>query len=290
MLAQLEFLFFPHQRNNHRPKVLHHSSLTFFIGFIMFVQLSFNFVARAAPGVLGVDSTITPGEIILLTNQEREKKNLAPLHSDSLLVEAAAQKAADMLTLDYWAHDSPLGKKPWWFIKNVGYDYSYAGENLARDFTDSNSVVVAWINSPSHRDNLLNSRYQDIGVAVVEGIFQGRETTLVVQMFGQKATGAVLPETLEGRRAVTEVLAQEPKVEAGYFERLSNKIPFVSPFEITKVISVGLLSILLLALIFDAIIINRKKIFRISGKSLIHLLFLVIMAVAIIFTQQGAIL
>lgn len=290
MFAQFKFLFFPHQKNNHKPKVLHNSSLSVFIGFIMVVQLGFNFVAQAAPGVLGVESTITPEQVILLTNQERAKNHLAPLSSDPLLVEAAAQKAADMLTLDYWAHDSPLGRKPWWFIKNSGYDYAYAGENLARDFTNSGSVVVAWMNSPSHRDNLLNSRYQDIGVAVVEGVFQGRETTLVVQMFGRKATGAVLPETLEAEKAVTEILGEEPRVEAGYFERLSNKVPVASPFSITKVISLGLLAILLFALIVDVIIINRKKIFRVSGKNLIHFLFLVIMAVAILFAQQGLIL
>ncbi len=114
MFAQLEFLFSPHQKNNHKPKVLHNSSLALFIGFIMVVQLGFNFVAQAAPGVLGVESTITPEQVIFLTNQEREKNHLSPVRSDPLLVEAAAQKAADMLTLDYWAHDSPSGKKPWW--------------------------------------------------------------------------------------------------------------------------------------------------------------------------------
>lgn len=290
MLAQFEFLFFPHQRNNHKPKVLHNSSLTFFIGFIICVQLSFNFIAQAAPGVLGITSTITPEEIILLTNQEREKKGLSPLRSDPQLIEAAAQKAADMLTLDYWAHNSPMGKQPWWFIKNTGYAYLFAGENLARDFTNSGSVVNAWMNSATHKENIVNSRYQDVGVAVVEGIFQGKETTLVVQMFGKKGTAAMLPETLEGSKTVTEVLAQEVQVKPGYYQRLTNKIPIVSSFEITKAISLVLLTILLVALIVDFVIIEKKKIFRISGKSLVHLLFLAIMAAAVLFSQQGAIL
>ena len=291
MFSQLEVLFLPHKKNNHKPKVLHNTSLTFFIGFIMVVQLTFNFVARAAPGVLGVESSITPEQIIFLTNQERAEENLAPLRSDPLLVEAARQKAADMLTLDYWAHDSPLGRKPWWFIKNSGYDYLYAGENLARDFVDSENVVVAWMNSPTHKDNVINSNYEDIGVAVVEGIFQGRETTLVVQMFGRKSQVAALPETAkEESKTISEVLAQEVAVERGSFERLTNKIPIANSFEISKVISIVLLVILLLVLVIDVVVINKKKIFRISGKSLIHFFFLTIMALAIFFAKQGAIL
>lgn len=290
MTSLLRFLFFPHESNNHKPRVLHNSSLAFFLGFVMFTQIGFNFVARAAPGVLGVSATITPEAIIELTNKEREKQHLESLVSNPLLVEACRQKASEMLTLDYWAHDSPAGKKPWWFIKNAGYRYTYAGENLARDFMDSESVVRAWMDSPTHRDNIINSHYEEIGVAVVEGIFQGKETTLVVQMFGAPETIAMAPETLEGTKAVTEVLTSKGQQETGAWERLNTKIPLTNTFEITKIISLTLLTILLLSLAIDHFIISRKKIFRISGRSLVHFLFLSLMAMAVLFIKQGAIL
>ena len=65
-----------------------------------------------------------------------------------------------MIAKNYWAHNAPDGASPWSFFKNVGYRYLYAGENLARDFGDSASVVNAWMNSPTHRDNLLSGRYR----------------------------------------------------------------------------------------------------------------------------------
>ncbi|MFC1656824.1 CAP domain-containing protein [Patescibacteria group bacterium] len=134
---------------------------------------------------VGASTTITSSEIIRLTNIERSKKNLPQLSYNSSLSTAARNKGAHMLQYDYWSHTAPDGTTPWYWILNSGYNYLYAGENLAKDFIDASSVISAWMSSTTHRNNLLNNNFQDIGVAVVEGDLGGESTILVIQMFGQ---------------------------------------------------------------------------------------------------------
>jgi hypothetical protein len=90
-----------------------------------------------------------------------------------------------MFSQNYWDHTSPSGTQPWTFFEENNYSYVYAGENLAKGYTDSESTVKAWMESPSHKENILSSRYSEIGVAVGTGNINGKPTTLVVQMFAQ---------------------------------------------------------------------------------------------------------
>jgi len=129
-------------------------------------------------------SSIDVNELVALANSERVARGLAPLTIDSRLVEAAQNKGNDMLEKDYWAHYGPNGESPWQFILAAEYDYVFAGENLAKDFTSTAPIHNAWMESPSHRANIINSNYEDIGIAMVTGDFLGEETTIVVQMFG----------------------------------------------------------------------------------------------------------
>ncbi|HOV29828.1 MAG TPA: CAP domain-containing protein [Candidatus Dojkabacteria bacterium] len=139
-------------------------------------------------GVFGIEqaqaSTITPENIVALTNAERANLGLSTLSYNAQLSSAALAKANDMFEKQYWDHFGPNGETPWQFIRGAGYSYVYAGENLAKGFKTSESVVEAWMASPTHRANIVNSNYRDIGVAVVEGILLGKQTVLVVQMFG----------------------------------------------------------------------------------------------------------
>lgn len=128
-------------------------------------------------------STITPENIIKLTNKERNSEGLANLTENSLLDQAATDKAKDLFVNQVFQHDIKDKKFSAW-IKNTGYEYSYVGENLAIDFVSSEGVIKAWLNSPSHRKNLLNTRFSEIGVAVLENKFQGDNTIIVVQVFG----------------------------------------------------------------------------------------------------------
>jgi hypothetical protein len=131
-----------------------------------------------------VASDITVEKVIELTNASRAEAGESALISNSRLSQAAEAKASDMVANDYFSHTSPAGKTPWNWIQKENYDYIYAGENLAMDFFSAEKMEEAWMASPTHRANILNQNYHEIGTAVKEGIINGHETTLAVVMFG----------------------------------------------------------------------------------------------------------
>ncbi len=302
MIDKLEKLFLPHEKNNQKPKLLHLSSLTILISLIGIFQLTLAVITKVAPGVLGETANISPTYLVELTNQKRSEQGLAPLNVDSLLTEAARAKAADMFSQDYWAHNSPTGRKPWWFFNNVGYDYVYAGENLARDFMEGDSIVDAWMKSPTHRDNIINENYDDIGIAVVDGVLDGKQTTLVVQMFGTKTGSMQDMAAVEDDKSILkqEVMAKEkdtrPQENINNPEQYLEEIEpgktetTISKFKLTKRFSIFLILFVLVALVIDITYVSQKKTVRISGKSLVHLIFLVIILLTIWLSTRGQIL
>lgn len=183
--------FLPSKYNNQRPRILHPAGLSVLVGLFLLVNAVRSFLLLLPGFILGYSSSVTVDQVIAMTNQERSTAGLPPLRQNPLLTQAAYAKANDMFTQDYWAHVSPSGTQPWQFIRNAGYGYRYAGENLARDFAETPSLMQAWLASTTHRDNILSSRYQDIGVAVIDGRLGGIETRLVVQMFGSPVAPAV---------------------------------------------------------------------------------------------------
>jgi hypothetical protein len=131
--------------------------------------------------------SLSAEELIYLTNQERIKNHLLPLTQNNLLAKAAHNKAEDLLSKDYFAHTTPEGKLFYQWMQEIGYNYKSAGENLAIFFTKSPDVISAWLNSKTHRDNILDPHYKEIGLAVVEGDFNGENTYVIVQLFGDPA-------------------------------------------------------------------------------------------------------
>lgn len=134
-------------------------------------------------------SEITPENISYLVNQKRIENGLQPLNVDSNLNTAATDKSADMLTKNYFEHFA-FGMTPWDFINKSGYKYLYAGENLAMDFDTAEGTVNGWMNSPKHRENILNPDYEDMGIGISGGSYvennKAHETVLVTNMFGRK--------------------------------------------------------------------------------------------------------
>lgn len=172
--------FVPNKKNRYKPYLLRKVALTIFSIILILVN--------SLGGIFGIDqaqaSTITPTNIINLTNQERAAAGLNKLKANSKLSSAALAKANNMFEEQYWDHFGPNGETPWQFIRGAGYYYVYAGENLAKGFSTAEGVHEAWMASTSHRANIMSGKYKDIGVAVVEGVLLGKRTTLVVQMFG----------------------------------------------------------------------------------------------------------
>lgn len=141
MKRNLSHFFIPKQENNFRASILKNGFLMLLVGFYLLNQLFIKSLTLVKPGILGYSSEITAQKVFDQTNQERANLSLEPLVYNSLLSQSAAKKAEDMFTNNYWAHTSPSGKTPWDFFKSVGYQYSVAGENLARDFYSTESTI-----------------------------------------------------------------------------------------------------------------------------------------------------
>ena len=135
-----------------------------------------------------VDRTVLNAENILyFSNLERTKRGLKPLKFSAKLTRSATAKNNDMFANQYFAHESPVDPKKGfaYFIDNESYDFVRVSENLAMgDFDTAKSVVDAWMNSPSHRVNILYTDYQNIGVNVRVGTFNGSQVAMIVQHFG----------------------------------------------------------------------------------------------------------
>ncbi len=182
---QFIYHFLPHPEHKRRATLLSNKALVIYCLVIMLTIGSLRFFPKFAPGVLGYASSINMKDLLVDSNKMRTDRGLSALRVNAKLTEAAQEKAANMFKDQYWAHVSPSGSEPWDFILKQNYDYTYAGENLAKNFSTSQDVVTAWYNSPSHRENLLSPNYDEVGFAVVNGVLDGYETTLVVQMFGR---------------------------------------------------------------------------------------------------------
>ena len=127
---------------------------------------------------------ITPAKMLSLTNQSREENGLVALTVNQKLASAAEAKTDDMFEYQYFDHNSPSGATPWDWIKVTGYDYRYAGENLAIDFVMAESAHKALMASDSHRENILNQNYTEIGISVKKDTFEGSESVIIVMEFG----------------------------------------------------------------------------------------------------------
>lgn len=198
----------PSPFNDEKPLVLRRKSLATISAAMLAVKVIAFLTVAILPAQADL-SVITVNRIVQLTNDERVKAGLKPLTTNSKLAAAAQDKGKNMLEQDYFAHISPSGVTPWYWIKKHGYVYQVAGENLAIDFTEAEDVVAAWIASPSHKANILHDEYTETGVAVVTGEFQGGTSTIVVHMFGLPQAQA---ETVSAPQTAGSTTATPPPV------------------------------------------------------------------------------
>lgn len=291
-------------------KAIHFKAVFVYIFLLLGLQFVAVKVSQIKGGsVLSYASNININDLLKDTNLKRAERGLSPVKLDSQLSQAAEQKGESMFAEQYWAHTSPSGKDPWSFINGVGYHYIYAGENLARDFADSTGVVEAWVNSPSHRENLLNSRYQDVGFAVLNGKYGDYETTLVVQEFGTRASAVpsvqaegpaaqspaavpTVPKVIEKPVSQTSPVVQsEPTttLAAPVVAGTESNLP-LNIFQITKAISLLLSGFLIVMLVIDGIMAYRFKFERVTGHNSAHLLFFIGLTITVLLLQRGLVI
>lgn len=310
----LHHLFVPRHSNNHRSKLLHHESLLLSLALLVSTLIVIAGAERQYPAVLGDATSISVADLLTYTNIQRQAEGLPPLRLNDKLSQAAEAKAQDMFAQNYWAHVAPDGTTPWVFIKGAGYEYLYAGENLARGFDSGSAVVDAWMASPTHRENLLSPNYTDIGFAVESGTLTGTETVLVVQQFGRPYEAESEPEIAQTSEEVTVasspagiIIAQitpvptvrptnapitvsEPQNQSAPGVASIQNQPLMDTDDVKNNIGFFFLFVFIGVLAIDAVIVERKKIARVFSHNLDHMLYLLFILLAGILIGRGSIL
>lgn len=205
-----------HEGNDYKPHLLRERSVAVLscLGLILFcTSLGSSYLVNKTD----FGAAVLPAVLVDLTNEHRIANNGKALKINPALELAAQMKAKDMAENQYFAHTSPTGVTPWQWFTKAGYKYSYAGENLAINFTESVDVEKAWIESPTHHANLISDKFTETGIATYQGIYQGQTTTFVVQLFGRQPqyrapTPVVVPKKVQTKEVVPTKVAVLPEV------------------------------------------------------------------------------
>ena len=148
--------------------------------------------ASARDAVVGRESSaVVRARIVDLVNVARssgrkcgsERFSAAPpLRASGKLDEAAARHARDMAKKKYFEHRGSDGSQPRDRVLRAGYQSRLTGENIALGPESAEEVVDGWLDSPGHCANIMDSRFQDIGVGLASGKKRGQ--IYWVQTFG----------------------------------------------------------------------------------------------------------
>lgn len=218
--------FVPNEENGLRPHFLRSENAQTLLILILISQVFFLiFTFVVAPKSKQVAAVIA-STLIEQTNIERLKSHINSVTVNEKLTLSAQMKANDMAARGYFSHNTPDGETPWVWFERSGYIYQNAGENLAVNFIESKDVTQAWMNSPTHRDNLLNQKFKEIGIATANGKYKGRDAIFVVQHFGTQ------PESILARLKEQPVPSDKQKIATP-----TTKIPKVLGVEITQEVS-----------------------------------------------------
>ncbi len=230
-------MLLPTEKNQYRPAFLKPENLFKVVAGLMILELAVfmaPFLYYNGSQFFSNLASVLPSVLNDLTNQERSQNNLSLLKVSPLLEQAATYKAQDMANGQYFSHTSPDGKEPWYWFEKVGYAYTFAGENLAIDFSDSKRITKAWMNSPTHRSNIIKEQYSEVGTGVALGRYEGRDTIYVVQLY---ANPAVVSANLvvDGQVAGAATVANLTDADLGQFGEVSEEELRLALADLTKI-------------------------------------------------------
>lgn len=175
--------------------------------------------------VLSYATEMSHISLLEATNKQRIAHKASTLTLNEKLNKAAQAKADDMAARNYWSHTTPDGREPWYFIDQAGYSYLKAGENLAYGFATSSNVVSGWMNSQTHRENLLDSSYSEVGfgIANAENYQSDGKETIVVAMYAKPQQIASRQDNSNPANEVSTVPSNElPSKPVARVEAMSN--------------------------------------------------------------------
>lgn len=293
IINKIHHWFLPHKNTHQKAKLISWEGLVIYVLFFIFLQVGFSIAGYVHPGILGISGNIDQKRLIELTNGERQKKGLPQLLENEALNKAAELKAQNMFSENYWAHFAPSGKTPWDFILGSGYKFTFAGENLAKNFYSPDDVVIAWMASSTHKENLLNPKYQDIGIAVVEGLLNGQKTTLIVQMFGTTESLATNPTfEVQGKQIAVSKnnYLNAPLLAAAALTASQIPKPLLDPYQLIRMLGFSLIVLIATLLGTDLIILKKRGVFRIGSHHIAHMSILAVAAISLLTSSPGAVL
>lgn len=284
-MGKLTRFFIASPENDFRPPMLSYRAFLIYGLLLLILRL----LLGALPAQ---SSAVESGTLMALINQERTRRNLASLPAHPALVTAAAAKSQDMIDRDYFAHVDPDGNYVWGRIIAAGYTpYKILGENLAIDFSTSEGMIKAWLDSPTHRANLLHPEFVHQGLTALYGDYQGRYTNLTASLFGALAVSGKTttrpkpspsPPPPTPPPAPIYATPQTPPPAAPQPSSPTTP-PSARAYSASRVIFTVFGIILLVILAIDAVIINRHDASVGRSRSSYHLMgFLLIILVSIL--------
>lgn len=258
----------------------------FIVGAIFFAQYHQYIFVKISHKLSGL---VIDSVVVEATNQERLALGLSELKNSNLLKQAAQAKAEDMAKKGYFAHVTPDGKSPWYWIDQTGYQYKSAGENLAVNFDYSRDVVNAWMNSPTHKANIVKAKYQEIGIGIAEGFYQGRPTVFVVQMFGTpKDDIGVLGKTITSTSTVANLMSTSSAKVLGAQINSISLYELIFSGKIRMIVLSTIIILIILVLLLALLNPNGKMIAKIAKLALIPLTILLIAYIVLILKAGSA--
>ncbi len=217
--------FVPNELNGHKPKILHSKSVRALTLGLLVTKIA---LVSALLIFFPTGGRVTPAienEMVSLTNEYRQSLGAQPLVRNEYLNNVAMERAQDMFSRNYFSHYSPEGLKPWEWLDPNKYQFIRFGENLAIDFVTANGVFKAFQASPSHDKNLKNANYSEVGIAMLTGTMEGRETNLMVVLYGEPK---VIPQPVQVAQVDTSKDQPQP-IEQPIVKPVTPTQPVVEP-------------------------------------------------------------
>ena len=298
LTKRLSRFFHPQKSNKYRSQLLHPETLMILSIVVVAVFALFNavrFFPSLADRVLGYASNINADQVLIKTNEERAARDLKPLQINEKLNQAALAKAQDMFADQYWSHNSPDGDQPWDFIKDSGYVYKYAGENLARDFDNTREMIAAWMASPTHKENIVNPNFTQMGLAVLNG---NLKVLIPPSSAGVCHSRSSEDRSSGGRRGndtasmaetpLDSLINQEDRAGEIKGENEARGLAVFSPLYLTKTFFLMVIFLIILTLVYDSFISTNRRYDRIAGQNFAQImLFMSVAFLLILFPRRN---
>ena len=161
-------------------------SISFILGLSLVTLPKADQVKAAEPLINTTPKEMNTEGIVRFTNIKRKKFKLEELKINENLIKLANSRIEDMQRLNYFAHTNPEGIGLKQFVSKIEYNYLIVGENLSMNYYDNEEVVTAWMNSETHRNNMLRKEFDEIGIAYGDVTINNKKVFIIAMILGKE--------------------------------------------------------------------------------------------------------